>query len=143
MKLSFKENSFDIVICTHVYEHVPNSKKLFDEIYRVLKPGGHFSISDVVLVGELPEKILNAAEMYAGCVAGAIQRTEYLEIIREAGFENISIQKNKIIVLPEEVLSKHLTAGEYEDYKKNNSGIFSITVFAEKPMNCCGPSCCS
>ena len=61
----------------------------------MLKPGGHFSISDIVLVGDLPEALQKDAEMYAGCVSGAIQKEEYLGYIRETGFENISLQKEK------------------------------------------------
>jgi arsenite methyltransferase len=137
------DNTADVVVSNCVLNLVPDKTKAFAEIFRVLKKGGHFSVSDIVLDGFLPHSLRTSAEMYAGCVSGAVQRNEYLDIIREAGFENISIQKNKTIMLPEDVLSKHLTAGEYEDYKKNNSGIFSITVYAEKPTNCCGPSCCS
>jgi ubiquinone/menaquinone biosynthesis C-methylase UbiE len=111
---------------------VPNKNKVLAEIYRVLKQGGHFSISDVVLVGNLPEEIRGAAEMYAGCVSGAIQKSDYLSIIEKSGFKNISIQKEKVITLPEDILSKYLNEEQITVYQNSNIGIYSITVYAEK-----------
>lgn len=99
----------------------------------MLKPGGHFSISDIVLVGNLPETLREDAEMYAGCVAGAIQKEEYLGYIREQGFENLILQKEKPIVIPNDILDKYLSEQEIEDFKNGSTGIFSITVFAQKP----------
>ncbi|MDR2094781.1 MAG: methyltransferase domain-containing protein [Treponema sp.] len=69
---------------------IPNKKAFFNEMYRVLKPDGHFSISGIVLMGDLPEKIKTAVEMYSGCVAGAIKKDIYLKYIEEAGFKNIT-----------------------------------------------------
>src|SRR5205085_10044803 len=74
------DNTADVIVSNCVLNLVPNKEGVFKEIFRVLKPGGHFSISDIVLVGELPANIKNAAEMYAGCVAGAIQKDEYLQL---------------------------------------------------------------
>jgi len=71
------DNSFDVVISNCVINLVPDKEKAFAEIMRILKPGGHFCISDVVLNGELPLEIQSAAEMYAGCVAGALQRSTF------------------------------------------------------------------
>jgi SAM-dependent methyltransferase len=122
---------------------VPDKDQAFCEINRVLKPGGHFSISDIVLAGQLPEKLRQAAEMYAGCVSGAIQKEEYLEIIKHRGFENIKIQKEKAIIIPDEILTGYLSPQEIDEYKKSKVGIFSITVYAEK-SGCCTTSsgCC-
>jgi hypothetical protein len=72
-----------------------------------LKAGGHFSISDIVLAGELPEKMQSAAEMYAGCVSGAIQKQDYLSFIEQAGFKNIVIQKENPIILPDNILKNY------------------------------------
>lgn len=136
-------NRIDVVISNCVLNLVPNKEKAFAETYRVLKPGGHFSVSDVVLKGALPEKLKNDAEMYAGCVSGAIQLDEYLEIIKKTGFENIAIQKQKMVQLPDEILANYLTTEEIENHKNGtNFGIFSVTVFAQKPT--CEPNsgCC-
>ena len=103
------------------------------EIYRVLKPGGHFSISDIVLAGSLPPAILQAAEMYAGCVAGAIQKQDYLQMIETTGFQSITIQKDRPIIIPDDILSQYLGAEEIAAFKASGTGIYSITVFAQKP----------
>lgn len=141
-------NTANVIVSNCVLNLVPNKHKVFSEVYRVLKPGGHFSISDIVLEGELPEKWKKVAELYAGCVSGAIQRKEYLGIIEEAGFTNITLQKEKDIILPDEVLNNYLTAEEVTHYKQSGIHIQSITVFAEKAAkderNCCEPGsgCC-
>ena len=136
-------NSADVVVSNCVLNLVPDKKQAFAETFRVLKKGGHFSVSDIVLVGDLPEGLQKSAEMYAGCVSGAIQKMEYLSIIKEAGFNKIDIQKEKRITLPDEILKGYLSPKEMEDFKIGNTGIFSITVYAEKPEACCGPSCCN
>jgi len=123
---------------------VPNKKAVFADIYRVLKPGGHFSISDIVLTGDLPEKIKSAAEMYAGCVASAIDKNEYLNYANKAGFSNLTIQKDKPIIIPDDILKDYLNEEEIADYKSNETVIRSITLYAEKPTNYCSPNsaCC-
>lgn len=141
-------NYADVIVSNCVLNLVPNKHKVISEIFRVLKPGGHFSISDIVLEGELPEKWRNVAELYAGCVSGAIQRNEYLDIIKETGFSNITLQKDKAIILPDEVLANYLSTEEIAEYKNGAVKISSITVYAEKPAkddrNCCEPGsgCC-
>lgn len=140
------DNKADVVVSNCVLNLVPNKKAVFAEIYRVLKPGGHFSISDIVLKGELPDKLKSAAEMYAGCVAGAIQMDEYIEHIKDAGFHNIIIQKNKPIIIPEDILVNYLSTDEVTQYLSMNTSIRSITVYAEKGEKapCCTPGggCC-
>jgi arsenite methyltransferase len=141
-------NKADVIVSNCVLNLVPNKHKVFSEIYRVLKPGGHFSISDIVLEGELPAKWKEVAELYAGCVSGAIQKKEYLAIIEEAGFKNIAVQKDKAIIVPDDILGNYLSAEEIIAYKKGNTKITSITVYAEKlskdERNCCEPGsgCC-
>ena len=122
----------DVVVSNCVLNLVPDKKKAFTGIYRVLKNGGHFSISDVVLKGALPKGLKDDAVMYAGCVAGAIQKEEYLDIISQSGFRNIEINKEKEIELPDELLTNYLTAEEISEFKNNRIGIFSITVTAVK-----------
>lgn len=128
------DNTADVVVSNCVLNLVPDKTAVFSEIYRVLKPGGHFSISDIVLTGNLPAKIKSAAEMYAGCVASAIDKEEYLGYIREAGFGSITIQKEKPIVVPDDILKEYLDMKEMEGYKSSPTVIFSITVYAEKPV---------
>ena len=126
------DNFADVVVSNCVLNLVPNKKNVFNEIRRVLKPGGHFSISDIVLVGELPDALREDAEMYAGCVAGAVQKETYLDYIKEAGFDNITIQKEKPIIIPDDILSRYLSDKEIEDFNNGTTGIYSITVFAQK-----------
>lgn len=132
----------DVVVSNCVLNLVPNKTQAFAETFRILKVKGHFSVSDIVLSGNLPEGLQKSAEMYAGCVSGAIQKEEYLAIIKNAGFKNIIIQKEKRISLPDEILKEYLSAVEMEEFKTGKTGIFSITVFAEKPEACCAPGCC-
>ncbi len=165
--LPLTSNVVDVVVSNCVLNLVPDKRKAFSEVLRVLKPGGHFSISDVVLRGELPAQLQKAAEMYAGCVSGALQENEYLGIIHDLGFEQVSVQKRKAIVVPDDILSNYLSAEELAAFKNSGVGIFSITVSAYKhsampghasaPLStgarhdkeelkaaCCGPnsSCC-
>lgn len=139
-------NAADVVVSNCVLNLVPNKNNVFKEIFRVLKPGGHFSISDVVLQGDLPEKLKNAAEMYAGCVSGAIQKESYLNLIKTNGFSNIKLQKEKAIIIPDDILVNYLSAEELSAFKSGNTGIFSISVYAQKPVqeSCCTPGggCC-
>lgn len=132
----------DVVISNCVLNLVPNKQKAFEEIYRILKNGGHFSISDVVIKGELPEKIKQAAEMYAGCVAGAIDKDEYIRIIERTGFVDVMIQKEKQITVPDDILLNYLSDAELKSFKEAGTGIYSITIFGKKSKGCgCGCNC--
>ncbi|RRB04690.1 arsenite methyltransferase [Larkinella rosea] len=164
-EMPLPDNLADVVVSNCVMNLVPDKQKAVVETFRILKPGGHFSISDIVLKGELPAGVLKDAELYAGCVAGAIQKDTYLQIVEEAGFTNIILQKEREIVLPDSLLKNYLTAEEMAEYRQQDKGhpargIYSVTVFAEKPTtahlpvskstqsetkaaSCCGPECCS
>lgn len=146
-KMPVTANTADVVVSNCVLNLVPNKDGVMKEIYRVLKPGGHFSISDIVLEGELPKEIKQAAEMYAGCVAGAIQKQVYLELIETNGFKSITVQKDKAIIVPDDILSQYLSAEQIVAFKRSGTGIRSITVYAEKPTEeekaCCGSDCCN
>ena len=135
-------NRVDVVVSNCVLNLVPDKSKAFQEIFRVLKSGGHFSISDVVIEGMLPENLKEAGEMYAGCIAGALQKDEYMSIIKGAGFDNITIQKEKVITIPDDILQAYLSEEQLTIYKNSNIGIYSITVYAEKAKECCGTDCC-
>ena len=138
-------NTADVIVSNCVLNLVPNKDAVIKDIYRVLKPGGHFSISDVVLVGALPEGLRKDAEMYAGCVSGAIQKEVYMELIHANGFEQVKIQKEKAIIIPDDILINYLTTDQIAAFKNGATGIFSVTVFAKKPMaeKCVpGGGCC-
>ncbi len=126
------DNQFDVIVSNCVLNLVPDKVKAFSEMYRVLKSSGHFCVSDVVIKGELPEKLQKDAEMYAGCVSGAIDINEYLGLIEKQGFKSIEIHKQKEIEIPTEILSNYLTSKEILQFKNKEIGIFSITVSAEK-----------
>jgi ubiquinone/menaquinone biosynthesis C-methylase UbiE len=143
-KMPVTSNLADVIVSNCVLNLVPDKDAVFKEIFRVLKQGGHFSISDVVLVGELPEGLRKDAEMYAGCVSGAIQKEAYLELIKANGFSNITIQKEKAINIPNDILKNYLDEEELNNFKTGNTGIFSITVYAEKAKSCgCSTDCCN
>lgn len=131
-EMPFDEKTFDVVISNCVLNLVPDKAKAFSEIYRVLKPGGHFCVSDVVIKGLLPEKLREDAELYVGCVSGATELDEYIGTIKQNGFRNILIQKQKEIFLPDELLTKHLSCDELELFSNGKVGILSITVSADK-----------
>src|SRR4051794_8937040 len=145
--LPVTDQTADVIVSNCVLNLVPDKATVMKEIFRVLKPGGHFSISDIVLEGELPGQIREAAEMYAGCVAGAIQKEVYLEMIKANGFKNIAVQKDKAIIVPDDILNNYLSAEQIKTFKQSGTGIRSITVYAEKPVeekkSCCGPECCN
>ena len=130
--LPLAPNVADVVISNCVLNLVPDKAKAFSEIYRVLKFGGHFCVSDIVIKGELPAKLKSSAEMYAGCVSGAIQQEEYLGIIKHSGFVNVEIKKTKVIELPDKILVEYLTEKEIKIFRENKIGIFSITVVGYK-----------
>nr|MBS0037072.1 arsenite methyltransferase [Saprospiraceae bacterium] len=135
----------DVVVSNCVLNLIPNKKAAFSEVFRILKPGGHFSISDIVLTKKLPSKLISAAEMYAGCVSGAVLKNEYLTGIEQAGFESVQIQKEKPIVIPRDILSNYLDEREVEEFLKSEHFIYSITVFGKKPQStACTPGggCC-
>jgi SAM-dependent methyltransferase len=131
--LPVSDASVDVVVSNCVLNLVPDKAKVFSEIMRVMRPGGHFSISDVVLLGELPHQLRNAAEMYAGCVSGAIQMNDYLALAHEAGFTDITVQKQKPILIPDNILLEYLSDEALKTFAASGTGILSITLFAKKP----------
>ncbi|MEM6630298.1 MAG: arsenite methyltransferase [Bacteroidota bacterium] len=144
---SLADETADVVISNCVMNLVPNKEKAFQEIFRVLKMGGHFSISDIVYTGSLPPKFLEIAEMYVGCVAGATEKGKYLGIVKEAGFKNIQSKKERVINIPDEVLATYLSPEEQAQVKTASFQVLSITLYADKVAEgaCCesdGGSCC-
>jgi SAM-dependent methyltransferase len=132
------DNVADVVVSNCVLNLVPDKNRAYAETFRILKPGGHFSISDVVITGVLPPSLQRAAELYAGCVAGAMDKEAYLNTIRDTGFEGLTIQKEREIELSEELLDTYLDAEQKALLQTSGIGIYSITVWAKKPdKGCC------
>lgn len=124
--------SVDVVISNCVLNLVPDKQKAFTQIHRVLKPGGHFSISDIVVSAALPPALRSVAELYAGCVSGAIVREEYLGLLEKTGFRNVRVVREKEIRFSEDQLAGILSAEELASYRNAHARIESITVSGEK-----------
>ena len=146
--LPVASNTADLVISNCVLNLVPNKHRAFSEIFRVLRPGGRFCISDIVLERSLPAKWKEVAELYAGCVSGAILKEQYLSIVREAGFLEVGVRVEKRIHVPIETLAKYVDPDDLEAQQAKGSGILSITLTGSRPAkddrNCCEPGsgCC-
>lgn len=124
-EIPLPDDSYDVVLSNCVLNLVPDKQKAFSEIFRVLKIGGHFCVSDVVVKGTLSDKARSDAELYAGCVSGASTMDDYLGFIRHSGFSNIILHKEKRIQMPAGVLDGH--------EENDTDGIYSITISATKP----------
>ena len=114
--LPVESQSVDVVLSYCVINLVPDKQKAFAEIYRVLKTGGRFSISDMVTFGEIPQAVREDMDLWAGCISGALDRDKYLQIVREAGFKGVEIKKSVT----------------YDSIKGDGYGVGSITVEAHK-----------
>lgn len=130
--IPLKESTADVVISNCVLNLVPDKRKAFSEIYRILKLGGHFCVSDIVIKGKMDPELKKSAELYAGCITGAIPQEEYLNIIKNAGFLSVEVKRTKVTELPDELLKKYLTEEEIMNFKNKLEGIFSITVVGYK-----------
>jgi len=138
-KMPVTSNKADVIISNCVLNLVPDKMSAFREMSRVLKPGGHFSVSDIVLSGPLPEPILKAAELYAGCVAGASLKSDYLQMLEDADFINIRVDKEKVIELSDELLRNYMNDAEIAEFRATGSKVLSINVYGEKRKSVC---CC-
>jgi arsenite methyltransferase len=128
-----EDAAVDVVISNCVLNLVPDKSRAFFETFRVLKPGGHFCVSDIVATGPLPDGIRSAAALYVGCVAGAIPEADYLDVIRRAGFEAVRVVERKPIPLPDEALREHLSDGELQEFRSGGVQLLSVTVLGTKP----------
>jgi len=126
-------DNVDVVISNCVLNLVPDKQRAFTEIFRVLKPGGHFCISDIVSSEQLPAWLSEIAETYAGCVAGALPKDVYLQTIRQTGFEQIEVAEERRIDVPTELLSAKLSMEQREEVLGKNLRVMSVTVTATKP----------
>lgn len=130
--LPVRSNSIDVVISNCVLNLVPDKQRAFIEIYRVLKPGGHFCISDIVSSQALPDWLQGIAEAYAGCVSGAMPRADYLNLIQKTGFSNIRVANERRIEVPAELVSKSLSKEQQKEVADDDLHIMSVTVTAER-----------
>lgn len=131
--LPVESASADVVVSNCVLNLVPDKAKAFAEIFRVLKPGGRFCVSDIVLEGELPVELRHAAELYVGCVAGALDRDNYIGLIHKAGFSGVEVKSSKTLDLPDEVLLGFIDAAAIARYRSSGASVLSITVVGERP----------
>jgi arsenite methyltransferase len=140
--LPVQSGTVDVVVSNCVLNLVPDKKQALSETFRILKNGGHFSVSDIVTYDDIPEGLRKEAALYAGCVSGALIKEDYLQLIKDAGFTNIKIQRERKNELPDDMLAKYMSKQEVEEFKKDFAGIASITVYGEKP--CCNSesNCC-
>jgi ubiquinone/menaquinone biosynthesis C-methylase UbiE len=137
--LPLEDSSVDAVISNCVINLVPDKTKTFKEIFRVLKSGGRFMISDLVVEKELPEVIRNSAEAYAACIAGAIKEKEYIEIIENTGFKEVKVMDKT--PFPVEYIFNYediKNMAESRDIsldivKSTENSVFSIKVYGIKP----------
>jgi SAM-dependent methyltransferase len=131
--LPFERDSIDVVISNCVLNLVPDKPRAFAEIYRVLRPGAHFCVSDVVASASLPDSVRNVAALYVGCVAGAEAEEQYLRIIRNAGFKDAEIVKSQRVDAPDNALAGLLPADAIAAVRKADLHIKSVTVIGTKP----------
>ena len=124
-------NTADVVLSNCVLNLVPDKTQAFAEIHRILQPGGHFCVSDIVAHGALPDAIRRSAELHAGCVAGALDEDEYLGLIDTAGFVDVEVPARRRIEIPDEALPADLSVSERAVF--DEGGLWSVTVRAAKP----------
>jgi SAM-dependent methyltransferase len=141
------DNSVDVIISNCVINLSSDKGQVLREAYRVLKPGGRFAVSDVIVRGSVPDDIRRSVELWVGCVAGALQEDEYSRLLDAAGFEEIGIEPWRIYRI-EDAREMLTGAGiDVETAAAQAEGKFaSAFVRATKPVTsgaCCGPTCCS
>jgi SAM-dependent methyltransferase len=139
------DNSVDVIISNCVINLSGDKDKVLREAFRVLKPGGRFAVSDVVVRGEVPAEIRRSIELWVGCVAGALEDTEYQSKLEAAGFESIGIEPTRIHTVED---ARQFLAGQGFDVDRIAAQVdgkfISAFIRAVKPLQkeCCAPSCC-
>ena len=137
------DDTVDVIISNCVINLSADKARVLREAFRVLKPGGRFAVSDVVVRGEMPEAVRRSMELWVGCVAGALHEDEYRRLLDQAGFDSVDVQAWRVYAvddarqfLTDAGLDADAVAAEVE------GKIASAFIRAEKPQACCGPSCC-
>lgn len=137
--LPVADGEVDVIISNCVVNLVPDKSAVFRDAFRVLKPGGRLSISDMVLLGEIPVAVRDSIDAYTACLSGAILRDDYLQLIRDAGFVDVEITSESAFTDPDDIVTAEVI-GEYrrhtdasEDELREAAGRFqSICVRARK-----------
>ena len=139
------DNSVDVIISNCVINLSGDKDRLMREAFRVLKPGGRFAVSDVVVRGKVPAEVRKSMELWAGCIAGALADHEYFGKLAKAGFENIDIEVTRVYSVED---ARSFLAGQGLDAdaraKEVDGKFVSAFVRSVKPaQKCCAPSCCT
>ena len=141
------ESSVDLIISNCVINLSPDKDRVLKEAFRVLRPGGRLAVSDIVVRGSMPEEVRHSVELWAGCVAGALEESDYLRKLQQAGFEQVSIEPTRIYSAAD---AREFLIGaglDVEAVAKDVDGKFmSGFIRAVKPVqgkSCCGPTCCA
>ena len=132
-----EDNSADCIISNCVINLAENKQKVFNEAYRILKPGGRIMVSDMVLIANLPKKILESQEMYSGCISGALKKDDYINKIGKAGFENITIIREDAVRISDYIGSDKVIselAGDLpeKEIQAIDNSVVSIKISAKK-----------
>jgi arsenite methyltransferase len=133
-RLPMEPNTVDVVISNCVLNLVPDKAQAFAEMFRVLRPGGRFCVSDIVATGELPRGVRDAAGLYVGCIAGAMPEADYLGLLAATGFADVRIAVAKPIELPDEELARHMSSAEIAASRRSGVALKSITVLGTRPF---------
>ncbi|MFB6232376.1 MAG: arsenite methyltransferase [Salinibacter sp.] len=131
--LPVEDGTFDVILSNCVLNLVPDKRAAFRQMHRALRPGGRFSVSDIVHDGTLPSGLREAAELHVGCVAGAMERDAYLGRLREVGFSGVRVATEKIISLPDDLLAEHSEGDRGADVRAGDAGLQSVTVVGRRP----------
>ncbi|HWF45806.1 MAG TPA: arsenite methyltransferase [Bryobacteraceae bacterium] len=138
------DNSVDVIISNCVINLSGNKDQVLHEAFRVLKPGGRFAVSDVVVRGEVPANIRRSMELWVGCVAGALQQSEYVDKLTNAGFEAIGIEPTRIYDVEDARAFLSSQGADVDAIAPVVANKFmSAFIRATKPAGCCKPGCCS
>jgi SAM-dependent methyltransferase len=143
-QIPLPDNSVDVIISNCVINLSADKGRVLREAFRVLRPGGRFAVSDVVVRGDVPQSVRRSIELWVGCVAGALHEDEYRRLLVEAGFGSVEVEPWRVYAagdarqfLEDAGLGMEAVAADIE------GKIASAFIRAEKPKTaCCGPSCC-
>jgi SAM-dependent methyltransferase len=130
--LPIEADSIDLIVSNCVLNLVPDKPRAFAEMFRVLKPGGRFCVSDIVLEGELPARLRSVVSLYAGCVSGAVPKADYLDFARQAGFSDLIEFRLQPLHVPQEALARHLSEAEATALLPAAIQLYSLTLGGQK-----------